>query len=306
MKKREGAPRRSAFLLQTAALLLAAHICVAQSTVFGNNLIVNGDAEAGPAAANISTVVPSIPSWTRSGTVTVLPYDLTGFVQSTDPAPPDRHFQYFSADGRVLTTNTLTQDIDVSAGAATINAGTVKFTASAYLGSSDGGETAQMAVAFRTAAGQTFNTITLGPLGPPGGPGRGMSLQQQIGLVPMGTARITVTLSLASDCPNAAECLFGAADSLSLVLTPLTPPAQLVLGTNLVVNGDAETGAGVPSPKFALNIPGWSTSAGASVEPYGSASIPGPDDRGVTSSMEGRWPALRICIRISTCHRRER
>lgn len=39
----------------------------ARSQIFGTNLIVNGDAEAGPADPTGSSPVSNIPGWTRSG-----------------------------------------------------------------------------------------------------------------------------------------------------------------------------------------------------------------------------------------------
>ena len=270
-------------LVCMAALLAAAQTVQAQPSILGTNLIVNGGAESGPAGTSIKDIVTTIPSWTIAGNVTVLPYGLTGFVLLSDPAPPDLGFQYFSAAGNKLKTSTLTQDIDVSSGASVISGGNVKFTASAYLGSANGSnEAAQMTVAFQNASGQTFSSATLGPLG---FPRSGMSLQQQIGLVPAGTVRIAVTLSLNADCPNSADCLYGAADSLSLVLNTLGTGS--VLGTNLVVNGGAEVGPGVPRPDFAPYIPGWSSDKGASVSPYGgdegfiTSSDAGPVERGV-------------------------
>src|SRR5271163_4088320 len=81
-------------LLCIAFLLMAAQEVHAQSGVLNTNLIVNGNAEAGPAGMDVKTPVSSIPGWTvTGGKPTVLPYNLTGFVQITDPTPPDHGFQ---------------------------------------------------------------------------------------------------------------------------------------------------------------------------------------------------------------------
>ncbi len=136
----------------------------------------------------------SIPGWTVSGTVNVLPYNLTGLLQSTDPAPADHLFQYFTGGPNNGAGGTLTQDIDVSSLAGIISGGSIKFTAAAFLGSVKGAglaPPAQMAVAFKNSSGQTFNTVTLGPLGYAS---NGTSLQQQIGLVPPGTHRAVTRL----------------------------------------------------------------------------------------------------------------
>ena len=90
-------------LLGAAALLIYTTPSAAQS-ILNTNLIVNGNAEAGPAGSGVVTAVASIPGWTvQSGKPTVLPYNLTitapqqptnGFPQLTNPAPPDHGFQY--------------------------------------------------------------------------------------------------------------------------------------------------------------------------------------------------------------------
>ncbi len=269
-----------------AILLSSTQNSYAQGTL-GANLIVNPGAEAGAAGASISKPVAAIPGWTVTGTANVLPYDLTGYLLSTGPAPPDHGFNYFVAPpSGVGATATLAQDINVSSLASNIAAGNVKYTAGGYLGSAVGTGIAapsQLAFAFKNGNGQTFSTVTIGPLGLNGS---GMSLQQQIGLVPVGTVDITVTLTLNTRCENAAACSYSVADSLSLVLTTLGTSPGMVLGTNLITNPGAETGSSVAPGSIAANLPGWSTANGASVAAYGGAgwiglTDPGPADRGV-------------------------
>src|SRR5215469_6651993 len=111
--------------------LFSAHTALAQTNILGSNLIVNGGAEAGTAGKTTASIVASVPGWTRTGNATVLSYDLTNYLLSTEPAPQSRGFQYFVTGGG---TSTLTQDVDVSSAATAISAGTIKYTASAYLG----------------------------------------------------------------------------------------------------------------------------------------------------------------------------
>jgi uncharacterized protein (TIGR03437 family) len=272
----------SRLLLCAAALLAAAQGMHAQG-ILGPNLIVNGDAETG-LPGTPTTPPASIPGWTLTGKPTVLPYTIASYLVLTDPAPQNHGFQYFAADPNGAA-STLAQNIDVSSAASTINGGNVKYTASAYLGSASGSglaPPAQMAVAFKNANGQTFNTATVGPLG---FNGNGMSLQQEIGLVPSGTVTVTVTLTISTHCFNAAQCASGAADSLSLMFSPLGTAPASVLGTNLITNSGAEAGPGSRT-STALYVPGWSTAGGASVAPYGGTgwigvSDPGPADRAV-------------------------
>ena len=140
-------------------------------------------------------------------------------------------FQYFSGPATpqtaVSASATLTQTIDVSSSASIISGGNVKFAVSAYLGAVIvapiiyNGAAAQLTVVFNDAGGHTLLSTTLGPL--PGGsslrpPGAAISLQQQIGLVPAGTVKIAITLTL-----NSWNAGYGAADSLSLVLNTVEP-----------------------------------------------------------------------------------
>jgi len=191
----------------------------------------------------------------------------------TDPAPPDHGFQYFAASGAGV--STLVQSINVSSGASLIGAGNVKFTASAYLGDTSNGMSspAQMSAAFKNGAGQTFSTAVVGPLSGLGG----LRLQQETGLVPVGTASITITLTLSGQ--------WSAADSLSLVLSTLGTSPSSVLGINLAANGNAEAGPSALFQTPALYIPAWSHDS-VTVAPYGGAgwistSDEGPADRGV-------------------------
>lgn len=274
-------------LLGAAVLFAASQMAYAQG-ILGSNLIVNGNAEAGPAGSGVLTAVASIPGWTvQSGKPTVLPYNLTstaaqqptnGYEQLTDPAPPDHGFQYFAAVFPSLPA-VLSQVINVSAASSLINAGNAEFIASAYMGSAGGISVGtQMAVAFQNANGQTFSTTTVGPAFP-SFPYAGMFLQQQIGLVPMGTVQITVSLTLQNGNYDT-----GIADSLSVMLTQAgSSPA---LGKNLIVNPGAELGPSAALPGDTLYVPGWPTTRIAgSVCPYGGAGFistqsPGPADRG--------------------------
>jgi len=278
-------------------LLAAAQIIHAQG-ILGANLIVNGGAEDGPASTGGTSIVASIPHWTATGTANVLSYNVPGLLQVTDPSPLDHGFQYFASGGPASlgSTGTLTQEIDVSSAASVIKGGNVKFTLSAYLGSVKGAglaPAAQLSAAFKNSNGQTFSSAMLGPLGLYS---NGMSLQQQIGLVPSSTVHITMTLTLSGRCGSATQCASGAADNLSLVLTPLGTSPGTVLGTNLIVNGGAEAGPGAPRTSIATYVPGWSTANGVSVTPYGptgwiGVSDPGPADRGVNMFCGGNGDA---------------
>ena len=234
-------------------LFNATQILDAQN-ILGSNLVVNGGAEDG-SAGTPSALVAAIPGWTRTGSVNVLPYDLTGQLLLSNPAPMDHGFNYFAAGGTNGTISTLTQDIDVSSGASSIATGNIKYIVSAYLGSRRIGVenenfTAKVVFTFKNAGGQAISSATLGPIAFFWA-AAGISLQQLFGLVPPATARITVTQTLVGP--------LASADNLSIVLTPLVTTPGAVLGTNLVVNGGAEAGPGSPIASVAPYVPGWST-----------------------------------------------
>ena len=271
------------FLLCMGVLLLGAQIGRAQVPIDGKtNLIVNGGAESGP-AGTATSLPSSIPRWTVTGKANVLPYGLTNYLLLTDPAPPDHGFQYFTGPLAYSGNATLTQPIDVSSVASTISGGNVKFTLSAYLGSLGTGlslSPAYLSVAFQNANGQTFSNATLGSQGQVE-VYAGLFLQEKIGLVPPGTVGIVVSLTL-----NSSNNQQPVADSLSLVLSTLVTSPGAVLGTNLVVNGNAEAGPSAARPTTTLYIPGWSTAGDASVAPYGGTdwiqlTDPVPPDHGV-------------------------
>ncbi len=97
-------------------------------------MIVNGNAESGGNSAN-GIAVP-VPNWVTSPFVTVIPYDAAGgYPTSGGPGPSDRAVQFFGGGNNVnAAVSTATQDIDLSANAADINAGNVIFELSGYFG----------------------------------------------------------------------------------------------------------------------------------------------------------------------------
>ena len=76
--------------------------------------------------------------------------------------------------------------------------------------------------------------------------------------------------------------------ALSLLALPLLTalPAHAQFGTNLIVNGDAESGAATPSGTTVEPVPGWNTAAGFTAVQYAdtggfpSLTDPGPAVRG--------------------------
>jgi hypothetical protein len=147
---------------KTSILFAAGFLAVAQAvhaqSILNTNLIVNGNAEAGP-AGTATTAPSSIPDWTATGgKPNVLPYGLTGYILLSNPAPMDHGFNYFTDMGGG--TSTFVQTINVASGASAISGGNVKYTASAYLGNTQSaGTDAHVTFAFQNSNGQTFSTL---------------------------------------------------------------------------------------------------------------------------------------------------
>lgn len=117
-------------------------------SILERNLIVNGDAEAGPSDANGHNPVTSFPGWTAQGAPDVVQYASGYNVSPTDVVPLAAGNNYFGG-GRMQADASLSQKIDLSSGASAIDQGTINFVASAYLGGfQDEPETAQMTVTF--------------------------------------------------------------------------------------------------------------------------------------------------------------
>jgi hypothetical protein len=119
---------RASLATLAAALLFAAP---ARADLPAGNLVANPGAEAGAAAQDSSAQLP-LPDWTVTGFMTAVAYGTSAFPTVEDGARLGGGANFFAGgpDGDV---NTATQVIDVSAGAAEIQAG-VTGTLSALIG----------------------------------------------------------------------------------------------------------------------------------------------------------------------------
>jgi uncharacterized protein (TIGR03437 family) len=273
------------------AVLLLAHAGKAQS-IYGRNLIVNGDAEGGTGSTNWSTRV-SIPGWTSSaGAPNVVQYGAGLIMTKTTIGPVNRGNNYFGG-GTGSATSTLTQKIDFVAAATGIDAGTVTYDASAYLGGA-APDSSQMIVTFLNASGTTLATVKLGAVADSDmAEVECLYWRRQIGQVPAGTRSANIELDLLrrSGTDNT-----GAADNLYLTVNANTP-AQALYGPNLIVNGNAEMPNGETPERGGLDVPGWVRSADFTTERYDydgdlGPTDPGPPDRGAIYFWGGGSNAL--------------
>jgi hypothetical protein len=128
---------------------------------YGVNLLVNGNAESGPASSTADHV--TVPFWTVTGGFTVVPYGAPDGFPSPSQGPPDGGNQFFAGGNADL--STALQDINVAANAADIDAGTVVCDFSAWLGGTTNEEDqATMTVFFADAQGQQLGNSAIGPV----------------------------------------------------------------------------------------------------------------------------------------------
>lgn len=259
------------FIGVTFVLAAAASIASAQS-IFGSNLIVNGGAESG-AGGNGLTQVTSVPGWQATGGCDVWTYATAYMnvhgVEPTDIVPRGAGNNYF-AGGMAPKSCTFTQNPDISSGASTIDAGNATFALAGYFGGYSGDQdNATLTVAFLNSSGTSLSSVTIGNVGPNDRADQqsGMYLRKQLGQVPVGARKVTVTLNMNSVDGDNNE---AAADNLSLVLNA-PAAAQSLLGINLIVNPGADASTGLnnnSTTSTSPDLPGWVRSPYVTADSY--------------------------------------
>ncbi len=193
----------------------SAHALASRS--FGFNVIRNGRAEAAAGATGNSTA--PVPDFTTTSHFTTSKYDGgSGDLSPTSPGPSDRGANYFYG-GPNNVSSSATQVDDVSAGASAIDAGTVSYTLSAYLGGlTNQRDNATLTVRFEDGAGHSLGRAKIGPVlvSDRGGVSK-LLFRQTTGHVPVGTRRVRVVLQMTRLDGSDND---GLADDLSLVLSP--------------------------------------------------------------------------------------
>ena len=183
----------------------------------GGNLIQNGDAEAGPASPGCSGL-PSIPSWTTNGNMTVCAWGTGAYPGPSDPGLPNRGSNFFG--GGHSPSSSISQLIDVSSSASDIDSGNHPYTLSGYLGGfSSQSDQAALRVEFQNSSGGVLGTASVGPVLPADrGNATGLLLRSTTGSVPSGTRRILVILEATRISGATFASNDGYADDLSLEL----------------------------------------------------------------------------------------
>ena len=178
------------------------------------NLILgteNGDLDAGsPSGAHVN-----VTKWTTSGAFTVIPYSAgNGYPGPGDPGPSDRGNNFF-AGGNGAAVSTATQEIDLSANAADINAGKVIFELSGYFGgfSSDNDNARLSATFYHNAT--SLGIVTVGhATAKDRSNTTGLLLRRGSGIVPANANRVVITQTMTRVNGDSND---GYADSLQFI-----------------------------------------------------------------------------------------
>ncbi len=207
----------------SAALAFSAVPAASFATTLGSNLIVNGNAEADTGSNNGDQIGP-VTGFTSTGQFTVVQYGASGgFPQPADPGPADRGNNFF-AGGPTAALSTGSQLIQVGDASAAIDSGKVAYDLSAWLGGfATQDDNAVLSLSFLDTDAAQLGTASLGPVTEPDrGGNTGLLSRDLMGLVPIGTRSIDVTLTLTRDEGSYDD---GYADNLSLVLSGGNPSA---------------------------------------------------------------------------------
>jgi hypothetical protein len=207
------------------------HCNLIAGVVFGQNLIVNGDAEAGTASPNGDDLV-TIPGWSITGNLNVVAYGTTGgFPLISDPGPPARGGKFF-AGGPSNAMSIASQLIDVSSISSSISKGSIEFNLSGYLGGFESQEdNARLTASFVNNNNSTLGVSVIGPVSAADRSYMtGLFLRESHGKIPSGTQFIRLELEMIRTNGSYND---GFADNLSLVL--YSPPASVPEPTTLAI-----------------------------------------------------------------------
>jgi hypothetical protein len=189
------------------------------------NLIRNGDAEM--AVGTPYTITAGVPYWTASRDFGSLPTAVTyfgywpgvlGFPSPGAPGPADRGLSFF-AGGQGTNLGTLTQTVDVSSLASSIDAGHLLYNFSGFFGGT--GNVADYAYGYLFFYDAGNSAVPSGSIGSVSAANRGnqtgLLFSSTQAIVPAGTRRIEVDI-LFQRTTSGNKYDYGLADNLSLIL----------------------------------------------------------------------------------------
>lgn len=224
-----------AMALSMASALACAAPASAGTAVVGQNLIVNGDAEAGAGSTDGGTV--QVPGWNVTGGLTAVQYGAGGGFPSTTDAGPQNRGKNFFGGGVNTAASRAIQVIDLSAFSGAINAGQSQFNLSGWLGGyASQSDNATLSAVFRDSTGQTLFSTSLAPVTPGDrGGNTSMVYRDNYGMIPVGTALVDIVLDMRRVEGSYND---GYADNLSFSVAAVPEPGSwAMLGAGLAMLG---------------------------------------------------------------------
>ena len=231
----------SAALWGGALLALDSSPSSAAPTSLGTNLIINGDAEAGPGSGS-GNDVEAIPGWFTTSNFTVVQYGAPAFPTSAISTTIGGGANFFAGGPDTFFSSAATQAMNVSALASSIDAGSDLITLSGFLGGFDGQDDDMTVTAtFLNGSSISLGMLTIGPVTEPDRDGATTLLFRSIsGEVPEGTRSIIVEMD-ATRFEGAYDD--GYADNLSLVVSGGVPAVPEPTTITLLLTGLTGLGA---------------------------------------------------------------
>ncbi|MDM5180617.1 PEP-CTERM sorting domain-containing protein [Massilia sp. DJPM01] len=226
-----------ATVLTMAGALACAAPASAGTAALGQNLIVNGDAEAGAGSTDGSTV--AVPGWNVTDRLTSVQYGAGGGFPTPSDAGPQNRGKNFFAGGVNTAASRAVQVIDLSALSGAINAGQSQFDLSGWLGGyATQNDNATLTAVFRDSTGQSLFSTSLAPVSASERGGlTGFAYRASHGLIPVGTALVDIVLDMRRVEGSYND---GYADNLSFSVTAVPEPSSwAMLGAGLAMLGFA-------------------------------------------------------------------
>jgi hypothetical protein len=132
------------------------------ASLIGQNLVVNGDAEAGQSLPQKNST--NVPGWTTTGNFTTVNYGYDDYPSLVSPGATNRGKKLFSG-GTNDPISTASQSIDVTPIAAPIDRGQINYAFSAWIGGwSSQADYATVSATFYGATQARLGGVTLGPV----------------------------------------------------------------------------------------------------------------------------------------------
>jgi hypothetical protein len=209
---------RSYLFVAVIALLIALpgpSVGAVSRSLIGQNLVVNGDAEAGQSLPQKNST--NVPGWTTTGNFTSVNYGYDDYPSLLSPGATNRGKKLFSG-GTNDPISTASQSIDVTPIAVPIDRGQITYAFSAWIGGwSSQADYATVAATFYGSTNARLGGVTLGPVTAADRQGLTALLRRAAeGTLPAGTRSIGVKVTSTRFESSSND---GYTDNISLILS---------------------------------------------------------------------------------------